>query len=68
MKRNQTLNKTKNRIKGVANQKVVPGKSEVEKIPKRFRTVTLTVSLAGTCEGWQWGGGGGGGVCFFIIF
>ena len=36
MKRNQTLSNTKNRIKGVANQKVFPGRSEVEKISKWF--------------------------------
>ena len=42
MKRNQTLNKSKDRIKEAANQKVVPEKSEVEEIPKRFRPTILT--------------------------
>ena len=42
MKRNQTLNKTKDRIKEAANQKVVLEKSEVEEIPKQFRPAILT--------------------------
>lgn len=59
MIRNQTLNKTKYRIKGVANQKVVQERSEVKKIPKQFRPAILMVSVAGTGKGWWWGGGGG---------
>ena len=42
MKRNQTLNRTKDRIKEAANQKVVLEKSEAEEIPKQFRPAILT--------------------------